>query len=939
MPPKKPRMLLVGWDAADWKVARPLMAAGDMPNLARIVARGASGNLATLQPPLSPMLWTSIATGKRPHKHGIHGFSEPTPDGTSVRPITTLGRTTKAIWNILHQSNLRPSVVGWWPSFPVEPINGVMVSNMFHHAGDGPEARPLPKNAVHPPEWADRLAELRMTPMELPGEAIAMFAPEYKRIDQAKDKRLLSLGRIIAETMSVHAAATEVLEFAEWDFAGIYYDSIDHFSHAFMGYHPPKQNRISDEDFAILGPVIANAYRYHDAMLGRLLELAGPDTTVMVLSDHGFHPDSLRPAHIPAEAAGPAIEHRDFGMFALAGPGIKAGETVYGASLLDIAPTLLHIFGLPIGADMDGKVLVTAFESPRPVARIPSWDDVPGDAGTHAAEAQLDPVASAEAMRQLIDLGYVAAPGPNAQETVTETIAELKYNLARSFDDAGQADRAIPLYEFLHAHDPADQRYAERLIASRLQTHDIAGARATLDEFDARCAVVAPEAAAELAKLREEKPDDQIEMRQTRELQHRRRLSERSSGFPAIRALLRLQINLAEDRTDEARACLAQLESIVQSVPRVPALRLAEAYARLDDTAKALEWTDRALAIDPEDWQALALSARLHLKSRRPAQALDAATASLSLVFHQPVLHYIVGRVLMSRGQYKPSENSLRLALNQMPGLVPAHDALVRLYDKLDRATDATIHRNLAKELRARGKTLAAEKRASRNKGPAPIPTSEPFTPQPGQPAAPATDVVVVAGLPRSGTSMLMQLLAAADIPILTDNLRAPDDDNPRGYLEFEPATHLATDASWIPQSRGKAVKLALQLVQHLPPGQSYRVILIDRDIREVLASQTKMLTRLGRQGANLTNDALAMQYHRQKEDLRRWLGKHPEVALLPLTYDAVLSSPEQVAREIAAFLARDFNPATAAAAVQPSLRRQFAKGDEVATLPRTGAE
>jgi len=109
----KRKLLVIGWDAADWKVARPLMEEGRMPHLARLVAGGASGNLATIYPPLSPMLWTSIATGKRPPKHGIHGFVEPLPDGSGVRPITTLGRRTRAVWNILHLNGLRPSVVGW----------------------------------------------------------------------------------------------------------------------------------------------------------------------------------------------------------------------------------------------------------------------------------------------------------------------------------------------------------------------------------------------------------------------------------------------------------------------------------------------------------------------------------------------------------------------------------------------------------------------------------------------------------------------------------------------------------------------------------------------------------------------------------------------------------------------------------------------------------
>src|SRR5262245_16159419 len=125
------RLLLVGWDAADWKVINPLLARGEMPNLAALMRGGVHGNLATIFPPLSPMVWTSIATGKRPYKHGIHGFTEPTEDGQSVRPVSNLGRKTKAFWNILNQHGKRSIVVGWWPSHPAEPIRGSMVSNHF----------------------------------------------------------------------------------------------------------------------------------------------------------------------------------------------------------------------------------------------------------------------------------------------------------------------------------------------------------------------------------------------------------------------------------------------------------------------------------------------------------------------------------------------------------------------------------------------------------------------------------------------------------------------------------------------------------------------------------------------------------------------------------------------------------------------------------------
>ena len=143
-------------------------------------------------------------------------------------------------------------------------------------------------------------------------------------------------------------------------------------------------------------------------MLGRLIELAGPETTVIVVSDHGFKSDDRRPAYIPPEAAGPAVEHRHFGMICMRGPGIKQGETLYGASILDIAPTVLHLFGLPVGRDMDGHVLTTALESAGAVETIASWEDIAGRSGQHPDEARFDPVAANEAIKQLIDLGYVA---------------------------------------------------------------------------------------------------------------------------------------------------------------------------------------------------------------------------------------------------------------------------------------------------------------------------------------------------------------------------------------------------------------------------------------------------------------------------------------------------------------------------------------------------
>src|SRR5437867_4377035 len=179
----KPRVLLIGWDAADWKVIRPLLELGQMPNLARLMAGGIHGNVATIYPVLSPMLWTSIATGKRAYKHGIHGFSEPLPDGSGVRPVSLLSRKTKAIWNILNQTGYRSLVAGWWPSHPAEPLNGVMVSNHFTQPVGKPGDMPaLAPGIVHPAKRAAELAELRVNPMELSGEFLRFFVPDYDRV-------------------------------------------------------------------------------------------------------------------------------------------------------------------------------------------------------------------------------------------------------------------------------------------------------------------------------------------------------------------------------------------------------------------------------------------------------------------------------------------------------------------------------------------------------------------------------------------------------------------------------------------------------------------------------------------------------------------------------------------------------------------------------------
>lgn len=186
----------------------------------------------------------------------------------------------------------------------------------------------------------------------------------------------------------------------------------------------------------------------------------------------------------------------------------------------------------------------------------------------------------------------------------------------------------------------------------------------------------------------------------------------------------------------------------------------------------------------------------------------------------------------------------------------------------------------------------------------------------------------VVCGLPRSGTSMLMQTLAAGGVPPLTDSLRQPDEDNPRGYFEYEPATHLLQDTPWVANARGKVVKLVLPFVPFLSPGEAYKLVIIQRDLTATLASQRKMLARLGREEgqADLSEDELMCEYGAQEHRAANWPDARPQITTLPLDYDAVLSNPLGAVTQIAELLGRSFDTGTAAQAIDPALKRQGRK-------------
>ncbi len=183
--------------------------------------------------------------------------------------------------------------------------------------------------------------------------------------------------------------------------------------------------------------------------------------------------------------------------------------------------------------------------------------------------------------------------------------------------------------------------------------------------------------------------------------------------------------------------------------------------------------------------------------------------------------------------------------------------------------------------------------------------------------------VTVVSGLPRSGTSLLMQMLAAGGMPVLTDGQRAADPHNPRGYFELEAVKYTRTNHSWLDRAEGKAVKVVHLLLPHLPLAREYRVIFMQRDLLEIIASQRAMLQQQGRPTANLPDARLAEIFGNQLSEVRQWLARNPNFRVLPLQHRDVLEMPLTAAQQVALFLEGGLAPKPMAAAVDSSLYRQ----------------
>jgi hypothetical protein len=181
-------------------------------------------------------------------------------------------------------------------------------------------------------------------------------------------------------------------------------------------------------------------------------------------------------------------------------------------------------------------------------------------------------------------------------------------------------------------------------------------------------------------------------------------------------------------------------------------------------------------------------------------------------------------------------------------------------------------------------------------------------------------EIIIVSGLPRSGTSLMMQMLDNGGVTVVTDHIRTADTDNPKGYYEFEGVKKIKEDISWLPATRGKAFKMVSQLLYELPASERYRVIFMERDLDETIRSQDKMLTRLGKPSA--PSDEIKRHFIRHLEKLRTWLAEQRNFSLLYVRYNEVVEHPQEQAARVSEFLGGTADKASMAKTVDPMLYR-----------------
>jgi predicted AlkP superfamily phosphohydrolase/phosphomutase/Flp pilus assembly protein TadD len=669
-------VLIIALDGADWQVLDPLIQAGQTPNLARLKRDGAWAALHSNAPMLSPLLWTTAATGRPPEEHGIVDFLIRDPRTGARVPISSNFRRTKALWNILTDAGVASDWVGWWATWPAERIIGHMVSDrvaysLFDYTS------PDSVGATWPPAL---LEEIRPpgagTPA--PDDALLRRLARADSGDLARSRQrasaaprlayadpLLHLARILESTATYHRAVLRLLAKGPAALTAVYYQGIDEIGHRFAHCAPPRMTLCSDADFLRYRDTLAQFYAHQDALVGELLARVRPGTVTIVLSDHGFLSGSERPEDLLPDIEGrPGEWHRAYGIFMAHGEGIAAGR-IGTVSLYDIAPTILQLMGLPAGADMRGEVLAFARRArAATAARIASWEPIgaPSAPGGDAPASVYD----GEVIARLRSLGYVQG-GDRDEPEASGAPPSPQSRVDRESQPAAPAGAGGATY-----HTNLGALYLNRAEPARAETEF----RRALELRSAH-----PDAADGLARAL---------LAQGRGAEARSLLERlvRDGGGLSPRTWLVYASACREDGRQSEGLVFLERHRTASCLPRVARARLLRDR---QDPGAAESALRAALREEPGCIEAVEDLFRL-LEETRQAERLDALmAAALAERPDSPRLLGLESLRLKARGDLAGSERVLRRALNLAPDdpmLLTSLGSLLGIGGRLEQAAD-----------------------------------------------------------------------------------------------------------------------------------------------------------------------------------------------------------------------------------------------------------
>lgn len=469
---RPPRVIVVGWDGADWSLLDPLLASGRLPHLKALLEKGAQARLETYRPRASPLLWTTMATGLTPPEHGVVDFQEFDVATGSSLPVSGRSRTGPAIWNVASAKGLTSGVVGWWATWPAEAVKGFFISDRASPVLFDSATLSQSPGLTWPPELADGVRLLGRREGSPGYEDVAKFL----HISRAAFDASVAAGReledpvtgfrkILGSTRVYARTALDLYDRNRPDLLMLYLEGTDEIGHVLGKYNPPLLPGVDGDEFEKYRDAVALFYAECDRILGELAARAERDgATLLLVSDHGFKWGEDRPALISSLKAETAyLWHEPWGVFVLAGPGAAHAKERRTVNVFDVAPILCRLLGLPPDARMKGRVPTGLLSAAAPAAKpAVAWEKsfkVERAAITRNLAAEKK--AGEEFAKKLVSLGYLSGSSgatPVAAASGTGDVRMTPFgvsNIGVFYAESGRVTTSIPWFEKAIAADPA----------------------------------------------------------------------------------------------------------------------------------------------------------------------------------------------------------------------------------------------------------------------------------------------------------------------------------------------------------------------------------------------------------------------------------------------------------------------------------------------------